>query len=628
MQSVGVIVRKQETEYRRGSVNMSKYVVFNMHETIEQIDAYLNSKHISGETDSLGREKPFFNISVAASNIWFHATDIDRKNIKLRATNSKSWINSYLYTVKLQEWMREERFGQTLNTWGRTLARYGSAVLKVVENDSGLHITVTQWQRLICDPVEFGPNPKIELIDVTHAQLAERVQTMGYYQTAVDQLIASQNSNVRETMDHNRKDNRNGYIRLYEVHGKFTRANLLAGQGKTAAEIVPSDERIFMQQMHVIAYVKVKVNGKTEWQDFTLFAGEEEYDPYMITHLIEDEGRTLSRGAVENLFQAQWMVNHSMKVVKDTLDLASKLIWQTADPFFVGQNVLENIESGDILVHAANAPLTKLDTSKVDIMGMSNYAVQWKQLGNEINSISDVMLGHIPHSGTAFRQVNALLQESYSLFEIMIENKAMYLEDLMRRRVLPYIKKKYLNNSKEIAMILEDHDIEKIDSMYLKNEAIKLTNKHILNSIDENLNRIARGEAVQPIDAAGLMGANMDSLQQSVSLAGNVRYFKPSDLSDMTWAKQLEEAEVDIEIDISGEEFDSKEMLGDLATALQMVLNPNFATNKKAQAIVGRMLELTGAMSPVEYNALPDNPSPTPTATPPSPLLASTGSGH
>lgn len=624
MQSVGTIVRKQETEYRRGTVQMSKYVSFNMHDTIEQIDAYLNSKHISGETDSLGRDKPFFNICIAASNIWFHATDIDRKNIKLRATNSKSWINSYLYTVKLQEWMREENFGQTLNTWGRTMARYGSAVLKIVENDKGLHIMVTPWQKIICDPVEFDPNPKIEIMEVTQAQLAGRVLTNGYYQAAVDQLISAREA-ARETIDHLRKDNRVGYIRLYEVHMKGTRANLLQGKGQTPTE---ADEKIYVQQMQVIAFIGKKVGRQTEWQDFTLFAGEEAYDPYMITHLIEDEGRTLSRGAVENLFQAQWMTNHSVKAVKDTLDLASKLIWQTADPFFVGQNVLENIETGDILVHAANAPLNKLDTSKTDIMAMNNFAIEWKNIGNEINSISDVMLGHIPRSGTAFRQVSALLQESYSLFEIMIENKALYLEKIIRARVLPYIKKKYLNNAKEIAIILENHDIDRIDSVYLKNQAIKLTNKHVLHSIDQNLNRIAAGQPVQPIDVGGLMDQNTQSLQQSLSLSANTRYFKPSDMSDKTWANQLEDAEVDIQIDISGEEFDSKEMLGDLSTALQFVMNPNFATNKKAQSIVGRMLEITGAMSPVEYNAIPDSPPPAPAAPPTPPLPASTGSGQ
>lgn len=634
MQSIGEITRKQETEYRRGSVQMSKYVLFDMHDTIEQVDAYLNSKHVSGEKDSLGRDKPFFNICVAQANIWTHATDIDRKNIKLRATNSKSWINSYLYTIKLQEWMRRERFGKTLNTWGQTLARYGSAVLKIIENEKGLHITVVPWQRLICDPVEFDPNPKIETLELTPAQLMKRVQTHGYNQGAVTRLLDAAKS-VRETAtDRLRKDNRPGFIKLYETHGLFSMAQLKKAQGIAMSESEEAaNANIFVQQMHVISFVGKKDGRKTEYQDFTLFAGEESEDPYMITHLLEEDGRTLARGAVENLLQSQWMVNHSMKAVKDTLDLASKLIWQTADPFFVGQNVLENIETGDILVHAINMPLTKVDTSKPDIGEMSGFALQWKQNGNEINNITDVMLGHLPKGANAARQISMLLQESYSMFEYYIENKGQSLEALIRDRILPYIKKRELNNAKEISAILDDHDIKKIDAVYLKDAAIRQTNQHVLGAINDNLDRIARGQDVQPIDAAGLLEQNSGAMQESLSLSGNTRFFKPSDLSDATWAEQLKDTEVVVEVDITGEEFDAKEMLADLAQAVQMVMQPGFEQNEKAKAIVGRMLEITGTMSPVEYNALPSAPPPAPPGagagpTQPSPLPASTGSGR
>lgn len=615
MQTVGALVRKQETEYRRGSVNMSKYVTFDMHDTIEKIDAYLNSKHVSGETDSLGREKPFFNICIASSNIWYHATDIDRKNINLRATNSKSWLNSYLYTIHLRQWMREENFGATLNNWGRTLSRYGSAALKIVENDTGLHITVVPWQRLICDAVEFGPNPKIEVLELTPGQLQQRVKTMHYDQNAVDQLITA-HQETRETLDHLRKDNRPGYIKLYEVHGLFSRANLLQGKGVAEDGITESDQHIYLQQMQVIAYIGKKTNGgrtsTKDFQDFVVFAGEEEQDPYMLTHLIEEDGRTLARGAVENLFQAQWMVNHSQKMIKDALDLSSKLVFQTADPFFVGQNVLDNIETGDILIHAMNMPLTKVDTSKMDIGAHESFAVQWKGNGNEINSISDAMLGHMPMNSRGIGQMKALLQESYSVFEIMLENKGFYLGQIIRNHWMPFAKRTYLNHSKEIAAVLDDHDVEKIDSVYLKNAAIKLTNSHVLHAINANLDRIAQGQPVQPIDAGSMLDQNMAGLQQSMALSGNTRYFKPSDLSDATWAEQFKDTDVDIEVDVTGEEFDSKEIIANLNMALQTIMTPGFEQNAAAKAVVGRILETSGTMSPIEYSSLPSSQAPTP----------------
>ena len=99
------IVRKAEREYTLGTTTQSKYVQFQMHDTLEKIEAYLNSKHISGEFDSKGRKKPFFNIVTAASNIYYRATDIDRKNIVLKPKKAQDLVNVFLANVKLQEWM-------------------------------------------------------------------------------------------------------------------------------------------------------------------------------------------------------------------------------------------------------------------------------------------------------------------------------------------------------------------------------------------------------------------------------------------------------------------------------------------------------------------------------------------
>ena len=62
------LVRKAEQDDLAGGTTISKYVTFSLRENIDKIDAYLNSKHISGELDSLGREKPFFNIVTARSS--------------------------------------------------------------------------------------------------------------------------------------------------------------------------------------------------------------------------------------------------------------------------------------------------------------------------------------------------------------------------------------------------------------------------------------------------------------------------------------------------------------------------------------------------------------------------------
>ena len=68
-------------------------------------------------------QSPFSIFVVAAANIWFRATDIDRKHIKLFSKFRKGWINSFFANIILQDWMKRENFGQFLNEWGRTMSR-------------------------------------------------------------------------------------------------------------------------------------------------------------------------------------------------------------------------------------------------------------------------------------------------------------------------------------------------------------------------------------------------------------------------------------------------------------------------------------------------------------------------
>ena len=188
-ETTGELTRTLETDYIRGETHISKYVTHSLYETISRIEAYLNSKHISRETDSQGRPKPFFNIVVAAANIWFRATDIDRKHIKLFSKFRKGWINSFFANIILQDWMKRENLGQFLNEWGRTMSRYNSAWVKFVKNSGGLHISVVPWNRMIVDSVDAEAAPEIELLELSESQLRRRIKTHGYDKDQVDRLI-------------------------------------------------------------------------------------------------------------------------------------------------------------------------------------------------------------------------------------------------------------------------------------------------------------------------------------------------------------------------------------------------------------------------------------------------------
>jgi hypothetical protein len=581
--SIQELVRDAEANYISGTTTLNKYVEFSLYENTEKIDAYLNSKHISGDTDSQGREKPFFNIVTAAVNIWYRATDIDRKDINIKATKQEDQISAFLATIHLQEYMRRDFFGSFLNDWGRSLARYGSSVVKFVEKGGQLHASVIPWNRLIVDQIDFDNNLKIEKLFYTPAQLRAN---KSYDKELVEKLIDAKAQ--RETLDGQDKDNISEYIEVYEVHGELPLSLLTDKE---------ADEDTYQQQMHVISFVATKEKG--EFDDYTLVSGRESKDPYMITHLIKEDGRTQGIGAVEHLFEAQWMVNHTAKGIKDQLDLTSKIIFQTSDGSFVGRNAMSSIENGDILIHADNQPLTQINNSSTDITALQNFGTQWQVLANEITSTPDAIKGNTMPSGTAFRQVAILNQESHSLFEIMIENKGLHLEEMMRIHVIPYLKKQ-MNTSEEVAATLTAHNLTKIDSLYVPNKAVK-------NFNERSVEQILSGdiENLQVFDQQ----AEEQEVKQGLASQGNQRFIKPDEIPTVTWKKVFKNLEWDVEVDVTGESTDKNTILTTLTTVLQTLGgNPAILQDENMRLVFNKIMTEVGGISPVELSQSASQP--------------------
>lgn len=583
-ESITEIIRRAEQNYQIGQTNLGEYVSWSHRDTVERIIAYSNSKHLTGDKDSLGREKPFFNIVIAAINIWYRATDLDRKDVIIRPTKLSNTIASFLATVKLQEWMNKSKFNVFLNEWGRVLAQFGSAVVKFIEKKGELIPMVVPWNRIITDAIDFDALPRIEKLYKTPNQLRKMKE---FNQDEVEKLIEALVS--RKTTKGTTVDNLSEFVELYEVHGELPVALL-----KKDPE--DNDWTKYRQQMHVVSFVKDKTTK--EYDDFSLYKGLEKQDPYLLTHLIKEEGRVMSIGAVECLFDAQWMQNHSMKNMKDTLDLTSKLIFQTADAAFIGRNVLSAIETGDIMIHKDNMPLTQINNTKVDITALQNFAGQWKALAMELTSTPESMRGITPPSGTPYSSVALLTQQAGSLFEIMTENKGNYLEEMLRRFVIPHLKTK-LDTKEEVMAALKDSDFKKIDAMYIPNQAIRNYNKRTVN-------KIIRGEFedITPFDR----NTEQEVVREQLAPFGNMRSFSPEDI---TWKEVFKDLEWEAEIGITNEPVDKQMILTTLSTILQTIAgNPLVLTDPNMKLILGKILNYAGVVSPVELSTMATQPIP------------------
>lgn len=595
-ESIFEIVRRAESNYLAGNVKLGKYVNFSMHETIETIDAYLNSKHTSGLFDSLNREKPFFNIVVAAANIWFRATDIDRKDVRFVPQSSGSVVLAFVADVLLQHWMDQNNFGKFLNDWGRTLSRYGSAVSKFVEKDGELVASVVPWNRYIADPVSFDALPRIEKFYKTPAQLR---QMKGYDQKVVDSLITAVSG--RKTLDGEQKDKMSDFIELYEVHGMLD-SRLLEDDPQD----VETKDIVYRQQMHVVSYVAT--DKADEYTDYCLYKGRESKDPYVITHLIEEDGRTLSIGAVEYLFDAQWMANHSVKNMKDTLDLASKLIFDTTDKNYAGQNVFSAIETGDIFYHKEGSSFGRIANDSPSITALQNFGVMWQNLARELTSTPDAMRGNTMPSGTPMGLGTYLGEQASNLFGIMTENKGISLEEMIRAYIISHLKK-HLKNKDEVVAILDDAGIKQIDSLYIPTEAVRRFNKSAKATIIAGGgNDIVGTPSPYQADIA------QEAVKQELASLGNKRFFKPDELDEQTWADILSDFAWDnLKVEITDENNDKQAVLATLVSMLKTAVN----NPELYKLITSKIMQVTGVISPLEVIA--STPAPTPTPTAPSP---------
>jgi hypothetical protein len=256
------------------------------------------------------------------------------------------------------------------------------------------------------------------------------------------------------------------------------------------------------------------------------------------------------------------------------------------------------IENGDILIHQLNQPLTEINNTSHDITALQAFGAQWKSLGNEITGVSESMMGQTAPSGTTWRQVEALLQESHSLFEIMTENKGLDVERMMTKYIIPHLKKK-MDTSEEISAILESHQITQLDSLYIPNEAIRRVNNKIKEAV-------LSGKIYPPEMQVQEIETEKQNIQRGLNSFGNQRFIKPSDVPDKTWKEVLKDLEWEVEVDITGEQTDRQAVMTTLTTVFQSIAGMQGRPMTSDEKLVfNRILEQTGAISPIELAQQP-----------------------
>ena len=153
-----------------------------------------------------------------------------------------------------------------------------------------------------------------------------------------------------------------------------------------------------------------------------------------------------------------------------------------------------------------------------------------------------------------------------------------------------------MDTTEELAETLSEQGIAEFDSMFVPNEAIRRRNEHIKN-------KILSGELV---DSMPDLAEFEQGVKKELGAMGMQRFVKPSEINEKTWAEIYEDFIWEAEVDVSGESIDRDAIMTTLTTVFQtLASNPQILTDPNMKVLFNKILDTTGAISPLELSHIP-----------------------
>ena len=543
-------------------ISVMEGLTFSQKHQIKVAEFYSNSKYLGGDTDELGRIKPFYNIVNFRVTLAKVATDMDVKDVNIVADHPNFTTKSMLLNAEAYEWMKEKNFSLFLNKLGYKRAKYGGVLVKKIERDGELELDVVDWRNVYTDQVDILGNPIVECHYMTPKELKKKRDVW----EGVDDLLEEVE---RKNLATKRKDEKIYRIEVYEVHGEFPKSALKQFNGEAVKD---GDDYEYENQVYYVANLNQK--------EFNLFGDTEKELPYDYLAWEELEGRALGRGVIEDSEQAQVWMNHAVINENNVMDLAGKSVsWTNSKK--VGQNILE-VDNGKIFELEEGASINPLNLTPAAIGQFQAQINRWRDQVDNATSAYDATTGEQPPSGTPYSQTVFLSQVASRPYDYRIEEQGIFLDRLFRKWIIPHLKKRLYKKHILVSDFSED-ELKVIDQSF-----VKFTNKNFIDKI-----------LAQPFDAevptAEDYTATLEGLVSSVKGFGAKRYIEiPEGYFDDIKAK--------VTIMTTNEQRNKGVMLQSLSSVLQTVIasyDPNtqrFAVleNPKLSKIFSMILEMTG----------------------------------
>ena len=450
-------IKQLSSGYKHAETERVEGNFFRPFDLIKTIEYYTDSRYLDGQYDSLGRDKPFYNIVNYRLNTAYKATPFATKDIQLVPDGDENSLRVSLLNKELHDYFKVSNYDETIDKMRYTRPKYGELVVKKREVDGELNIDVVDLRNVIIDPSDLY-NVFIEI----HYMSPSKLSKMKGKWDNVEEVL--NDKNLKEKLITNAIGSESevtvDQYKIYEVYGEFPESEIYEdGDDQTY--------KLFR------AYI---------CEDYILDVREVDEFPYKNLPWEELGGRSIGRGVVEEGIEAQVWSNDAVIKERDMMEHASKIVFVTDDDE-VEDNMLVDYDSGSIVHVNDGRKLSMLNNVPSSLPQIQAILNKWDAQYERTSSSFESVTGENMPSRTPFRTVAMLQQAGNSSFAEKNKAFGIFQKEIIYDWVLPFLikrlKKEHMLVAEftkdEMELYLDDFATYEINE-FLREQTLKMNN--------------------------------------------------------------------------------------------------------------------------------------------------------
>lgn len=460
--------------YKNRKIERVEGLEYNQYETIRTIEFYTDSKYLFGQTDELGRDKPFYNIVNYRLNTAEKATQFNLSRVTLLPDvtdgEESDPIRVRLLDKELHDWFKKTNYQASVHIQNHVRPKYGGLMVKKIEKDDDLKVETVDWRNLITDPVDPLRGKIVEIHYLTPDQLKDKSAVWKNTGEAMELCREKQKTAIGGVYKPTTKQ-----IKVYEVYARFEEDDYQL-------------TRSFMA-------------GIDEGKNILLRKDKVDALPYKFLPWGKLSGRGLGRGVVEDGFEAQVWTNDTILKQRDILEHSAKVLYLTDDDT-VENNSLIGMDTGDIIHVSEGKRFQQVNVVPSSFPQLSSLIGQWDSQYERVSATFDAVTGANTPARTPFRTIALQSQAGNSQYVQRANEFSNFQREIIYDWVLPHLVKKI--NKKHLLEL--DEDLQRITNEafqnYKANQMVveKLLNKERVTSSDYNLTKAQAASEIEGED--------------------------------------------------------------------------------------------------------------------------------